>query len=256
MSRRQRVHVDEMPLHIVQRGHGRQPCFLADADRRAYLRCLGIALGDAQCALHAYVLMTNHVHLLVTPRHAALVPRLLVVLGRRYVQYFNSKHARSGTLWESRYRSSLVDSDAYLIACMRYIELNPVRAGVVPDPADFRWSSYGANALGYADPLVCSHPTYEALGADHATRRAVYRNLFRDELGATLGLIRHSLARGDPLGRREFLASVEHTLGRPCVARSPGRPRNAGTGSDRGPASARSTQTEPGSVIRRALQRG
>lgn len=239
MSHRHRIHVDGMPLHIVQRGHSRQPCFLDDPDRRAYLHGLDVALGDAGCALHAYVLMTNHVHLLVTPSQAVLVPRLLVALGRRYVQYFNAKHGRSGTLWEGRYRSSLVDSDAYLIACMRYVELNPVRAGVVTDPAAFRWSSHGANALGTADPLVRPHPLYLALGADDAARRAAYRDLFRDLPGDTLGCIRDSLARGDPLASRPFLASLERALGRPCVSRPPGRPPGAGTAPGGAPAPTR-----------------
>jgi putative transposase len=238
MSRRHRIHVDDLPLHIVQRGHSRRPCFLADADRRAYLRCLEVALGDARCALHAYVLMTNHVHLLVTPSEAARVPGLLVALGRRYVQYFNTTHGRSGTLWEGRYRSSLVDSDAYLIACMRYIELNPVRAGIVSDPAAYRWSSYGANALGTGDALVRSHPTYDALGADDVVRRVAYRSLFRDEPADTLGIIRESLARGAPLGSRQFLASVERMLGRRCVPRPPGRPPRTSA-----------AVIEPGSVI-------
>lgn len=239
MSRRHRIHVDHLPLHIVQRGHSRRPCFLADADRRAYLRCLDVALGDARCALHAYVLMTNHVHLLVTPREAVRVPRLLVALGRRNVQYFNATHGRSGTLWEGRYRSSLVDSDAYLLACMRYIELSPVRAGVVSDPADYRWSSHGANALGTSDALVRSHPTYDALGADDAARRAAYRNLFRDEPGDTFRVIRDAIVRGDPLGSGPFLASIERTVGRPCVSRPPGRPRRAGAALDRAAASTR-----------------
>ena len=130
MSRSPRQHLDGYPLHIVQRGHNRQRCFVDEADCAVYLRLLADALGATHCTLHAYVLMSNHVHLLLTPRSAALIPRLLMSLGRRYVPYFNRRYNRTGTLWESRYRSSLVTSDYYLLACHRYIEMNPVRAGL------------------------------------------------------------------------------------------------------------------------------
>jgi REP element-mobilizing transposase RayT len=125
MPRRPRIHLDGVPLHIVQRGHNRQPCFFAEEDYHAYLHWLGEALRKQDCALHAYVLMTNHVHLLLTPKDAAAVPRLIIALGRRYVQYINTTYRRTGTLWDSRYKSSLVQADPYLLACQRYIELNP-----------------------------------------------------------------------------------------------------------------------------------
>lgn len=153
MPRRPRIYLDGVPLHIVQRGHNRQPCFFPDADYVAYLEWLGDAARHTGCQLHAYALMTNHVHLLLTPGDAQAVPRLMVALGRRYVPYVNAAYQRSGTLWEGRYKSSLIQSESYLLACMRYIELNPVRAGICPDPAHYRWSSYRANALGETTSL-------------------------------------------------------------------------------------------------------
>jgi len=128
MPRRPRIHLDGVPLHIVQRGHNREACFLAEEDYHAYLHWLKEALGEAQCALHSYALMTNHVHLLLTPRHADAVPRLIISIGRRCVQYINHTYRRTGTLWDSRYKSSLIHAESYLLACQRYIELNPVRA--------------------------------------------------------------------------------------------------------------------------------
>jgi putative transposase len=151
MPRRPRIHLDGVPLHIVQRGHNREPCFFGEEDYSSYLHWLGEALGEAECKLHAYVLMTNHVHLLLTPKKAEAVQKLIISLGRRYVQYINRTHRRTGTLWDSRYKSSLVQAETYLLTCQRYIELNPVRAAMVDDPAHYRWTSYRANGLGQAD---------------------------------------------------------------------------------------------------------
>ena len=142
MPRRPRVHLDGVPLHIAQRGHNREPCFLVEEDYSTSLHWLGEALGEAECKLHAYVLMTNHVHLLLTPKKAQGVPRLVIFLGRRYVQYINRSYRRTGTLWDSRYKSSLIQAETYLLACQRYIELNPVRAAMVDDLTHYRWSSY------------------------------------------------------------------------------------------------------------------
>lgn len=142
MPRRTRVHLDDVPLHIVQRGHNREPCFFHEDDYGIYLYWLGKALGETGCMLHAYVLMTNHVHLLLTARKATAVPKLVMMLGRRYVQYINRTYQRTGTLWDSRYKSSAVQAETYLMTCQRYIELNPVRAGMVDDPAHYQWSSY------------------------------------------------------------------------------------------------------------------
>jgi putative transposase len=226
MSRCPRQHIDGYPLHIVQRGHNRQRCFLGDDDCLAYLRWLAEALRAEECLLHAYVLMSNHVHLLLTPRDAVLVPRILMSLGRRYVPYFNRRYVRTGTLWESRYRSSLVTNDFYLLACHRYVELNPVRAGMTADPAGYRWSSYGANAMGRDDALVAPHPLYLALGKSADERCAAYRMLFDVPMRPeTLDEIRGSLKKSRPIGhsithRREVSRLVGLTLREPDPPRA------------------------------------
>ena len=226
MPRRPRVHLDGVPLHIVQRGHNREPCFFCEEDYLSYLHWLGEALGEAQCALHAYVLMTNHVHLLLTPKKAEAVPRLLISLGRRYVQYVNRSYRRTGTLWDSRYKSSLIQAETYLLACQRYIELNPVRAAMVEDPAHYRWSSYRANALGQADPRLTPHAIYRELGRGDRERQAAYRALFRAQLDrAAIDDIRLALNQSQPLGNERFYAKIERMTGVRREARPHGRPR-------------------------------
>lgn len=225
MPRRPRVHLDDMPLHIVQRGHNRQRCFFADADYHHYLCWLGEALAQCNCSLHAYVLMSNHVHLLLTPRKAKLVPKLVISLGRRYVQYVNRRYGRTGTLWDSRYKSSLVHAEAYLLACQRYIELNPVRAGMVRGPGDYRWTSYQANAMGRPDTMLTPHPLYLALGRDPHERQAIYRDLLGAHLPRmTIGVIRLALGQCQPLGDARFHSEIEQRTGVRREARPRGRP--------------------------------
>lgn len=226
MPRRQRIHLDGIPLHIVQRGHNREPCFFAEEDYYSYLHWLGEAMKEAQCDLHAYVLMTNHVHLLLTPKKADLVPRLIIALGRRYVQYVNRSYRRTGTLWDSRYKSSLIHAETYLLACQRYIELNPVRAAMVEDPAYYRWSSYRANALGQADARITQHAVYRALGQGDNTRQAAYRALFRPQLDrAAIDDIRLALNQNQPLGSERFYAKIEKMTGFRREPKPRGRPR-------------------------------
>lgn len=157
MARLPRIEFANIPQHVVQRGNDRQPCFLDDLDYRRYLRGLQEATLDCQCRIHAYVLMTNHVHLLVTPASVGGVSRMMQQVGRGYVGYFNTAHHRTGTLWEGRFKSSLVDSDRYLLTCYRYIEMNPVRAAMVAAPGEYRWSSYASNAHAHSDPIVTPH---------------------------------------------------------------------------------------------------
>jgi putative transposase len=228
MSRRPRIHLDDVPLHIVQRGHNREPCFFGEEDYGSYLHWLDEALGETECALHAYVLMTNHVHLLLTPKKAAAVPRLIISLGRRYVQYINRTYQRTGTLWDSRYKSSLVQAETYLLACQRYIELNPVRAAIVDDPAHYRWTSYRANALGAADSRITPHALYRELGASDKERQIAYRALFRAQLErAAIDDIRLALMQHQPLGNARFYAKIEKMTGARREARPRGRPRLA-----------------------------
>jgi putative transposase len=214
-----------LPLHLVQRGHNRAPCFFDDQDRHAYLGWLHEALEREHCRLHAYVLMTNHVHLLLTPAHAERLPQVLISVGRRYVQYVNHSYGRTGTLWDGRYKSSLVQAETYLLLCQRYIELNPVRAGMVADPAEYRWSSYRANALGERDAVVLPHPHYLALGDEDDTRRRAYRDLFAGALGEKpLSELRMALNQDQPIGNDRFYREIEVMTGQRRELRKRGRP--------------------------------
>ncbi|MBL8512344.1 MAG: transposase [Betaproteobacteria bacterium] len=226
MPRRPRIQLDNVPLHIVQRGHNREACFLGVEDYQSYLHWLGEALANHDCQLHAYVLMTNHVHLLLTPKKAALIPQLIMSIGRRYVQYINRTYRRTGTLWDSRYKSSVVEADNYLLTCQRYIELNPVRAAMVDDPAHYRWSSYRCHALGQPDARLTPHPLYLALAANDEARQKAYRALFRTELdGDAIDNIRLALNQNQPLGGSRFHAQIERKLGERREPRPRGRPR-------------------------------
>jgi len=226
MPRPPRLHLSGVPLHIVQRGHSRNPCFYANADYLMYLQWLGEAARSTGCQIHAYALMTNHVHLLLTPVDAQAASRLMVSLGRRYVPYFNACYQRSGTLWEGRYKSSLIQSEAYLLACMRYIELNPVRAGLCVDPAQYRFSSYCANALGESNPLLTPHPLYATLGHDDAARQLAYRALFDTVLAdKTISDIRLALKQTQPLGNSRFFDQIEQATGQRREPKPRGRPR-------------------------------
>ena len=229
MPRRPRVHIDGTPLHIVQRGHNRQACFFAEEDYHTYLHWLREALAEQQCRLHAYVLMTNHVHLLLTPKKAEAVPRLVISLGRRYVQYINHTYRRTGTLWDSRYKSSLIQAEEYLLSCQRYIELNPVRAGMVDDPAHYRWSSYRTHALGQSAEWLTPHPLYLSIDPDAKRRQAAYRALFRSELDQeAISDIRLALNQNQPLGSARFLDRIAKAAGERREARPRGRPRKPG----------------------------
>ena len=188
-------------LHIIQRGNNRSACFVDDEDREYYLAALRRASLRARCAIHAYVLMTNHSHLLVTADASASPGRMMQSLGVKYVLYFNARHGRTGTLWEGRYRSSLIDSERYFLTCSRYIETNPVRAGMVGDPSGYRWSSFRSNAEGSPDVLVRPHPIYLSLAERGSDRRQAYRALFESPLSwSTIDLIRRATNSGLSLG--------------------------------------------------------
>ncbi|RYF03876.1 MAG: transposase [Oxalobacteraceae bacterium] len=193
MPRPPRIVLPSVPLHVIQRGNNRIPCFAHDNDHLVYLDMLRECAHDVGCALHAYVLMTNHVHLLLSPDDASSVSMMMQRLGQRYVQYFNRRHRRTGTLWEGRFRSSLIQDDRYFLICHRYIELNPVRAQMVEKPADYRWSSYRTNALGNDNPLLTPHALYASLGANRSACQAAYRGLFDEVLSEeVLNEIRHA----------------------------------------------------------------
>ena len=226
MPRRARLALPEVPLHLIQRGNNRQACFFADEDYRFYLEWLAEYAGKAGCRIHAYVLMTNHVHLLVSAAKADAPGALMKALGQRYVQYVNRVYRRSGTLWEGRFRSCLTQAETYLLACQRYIELNPVRAGMVAHPGEYRWSSYGGNAQDEANSLLTSHPVYAGLGLDATSRQAAYRELFRYELEpGVVDNIRRATNGNFALGDARFAEQIATTLGRRVTPGVSGRPR-------------------------------
>ena len=215
MPRRARLTLAGVPHHVVQRGHNREATFFADEDYLAYRHSLKEGAQRYRCAIHAYALMTNHVHLLVTPASEDGLSRLMRYLGSRYVQYVNFVYKRRGTLWEGRFRSSLTQSEDYVLACYRYIELNPVRANMVEQPQDYRWTSYAHHALGQPDDLIDDHPLYLALGETAETRREAYRALFRYQLDdADITEIRDSLNKGLAVGAERFKDQIETVLAR------------------------------------------
>ncbi len=226
MPRKLRFYVPGAPVHAVQRGHNRSAVFFDDLDYLEYLRCLKQAADGCDCKIHAYALMTNHVHLLLTPRCADSVGRLFQALGRQYVRYVNEIYQRHGSLWEGRYKCNVIESQEYFLSCMRYIELNPVRAGMVDHPAKYRWSSFEANALGVNNAILTAQAEYVILGHSPADRQAVYRGLFDVETDAgELALLRGSLQTGTPLGNEKFKAEIEAALGVKVGLARRGRPR-------------------------------
>jgi len=221
MARRPRLELPGVPLHVIQRGNNRSACFVGDGDRRLYLKCLREAARRHTCAVHAYVLMSNHVHLLVTPSSIGAVAATMQDVGRRYVRIFNQIHGRSGTLWEGRYKSSLIDSENYLLTCHRYIELNPVRAGLVNHPLDYPWSSHAHYATGASNSLITRHSLFDQL----AREPSHFQALFREEIGPeVLDRIRTSANRGWALGSEGFLDQIEVLLGRSARPPKRGRP--------------------------------
>ena len=226
VPRKPRFFLPDVPTHIVQRGNNRQAIFFAEEDYQAYLGWLREAAARWSCDIHAYVLMTNHVHLLLTPRDAEGISRLMQYLGRRYVPYVNHQYRRSGTLWEGRFKASLIQTDRYLLVCHRYIELNPVRAEMVEAPGDYRWSSYRHNALAEDDATLTPHAEYLRLGATDDERRTSYRALFAGLIEpGLLKQMRNCLQTGTPFGNDRFREEIECTLGRRVGFSARGRPR-------------------------------
>jgi putative transposase len=210
MARLPRYAVPGVPQHVIQRGNNRSPIFFSEDDCRFYLDCLREACAKQRCAVHAYVLMTNHVHLLMTPRTPNAISKVMQSVGRRYVQYVNANYERTGTLWEGRYRATLIDSEQYLLTCCRYIELNPVRAGVVRHPRRYTWSSYNLHAHGEPDPLIELHPMYLALDRSLGECQAAYRELCAEALDEpTIQLIRDATNKAWVLGGESFRRQIE-----------------------------------------------
>ncbi|MDO8311440.1 MAG: transposase [Sideroxyarcus sp.] len=225
MPRRARISIPGIPWHIIQRGNNRSVCFYAEDDYQFYLHYLNELATKFGCAVHAYVLMTNHVHLLLTPQRPDSASLLMKHLGQRYVQYVNRTYKRSGTLWEGRFRSCLTQTEDYVLACYRYIELNPVRAGMVIRPQDYRWSSYHANALGKVSRFIVPHEEYLRLGGDDETRQVAYRALFKAHLDEEMvGQIRSATNGNYALGSERFQKEIGAMLGRRASKGQSGRP--------------------------------
>ncbi len=215
MARLNRLNLPDVPQHVIQRGNNRQASFFADDDYAVYLDKLHEYARKYSVSVHAFVLMTNHVHLLMTPSDERGISRLMQSLGRYYVRYVNSTYRRSGTLWEGRYRSTLVDGEGYLLAVSRYIELNPVRANMVSHPRDYPWSSYQGNALGKNIKLIRPHPLYMALGKEAKERQNAYKKLFRRDIDEdTLVKIRQGTNKGWVIGNDRFKVEIEEMTGR------------------------------------------
>jgi putative transposase len=223
MPRQARLIVPDIAVHIVQRGHDGRHCFRHETDYLVYLSTLRELLPKTGCALHAYCLMTNHVHLLLTPPTATACALLMRNLGQRYVQYFNRRYERSGTLWEGRFRSCLVDSARYVLACYRYVERNPVRARMVDSAFAYRWSSHGGNAGELSNALLTPHAEYLALGQEDAVRRAAYRGLFSTEDDPEfLAAIRDATNGGFALVGNSFKSGLPPKTQRRLARRHPG----------------------------------
>ncbi len=228
MARHPRFVVPGQPQHVIQRGNNRDIIFVSDEDYQYYLQKLGDACKQYDCEIHAYVLMTNHVHLLITPHLKNGIGKVMQYIGRYYVQYFNHQYQRTGTLWEGRYKATLLDSESYLLTCSRYIELNPVRAGMVENPADYPWSSYHCNALGKENSLISSHVIYKSLGKDDASRQFRYCGLFDHPVSkADMDDIREATNKAWVLGNDRFKAKVEQFMDRQVQAKPRGGDRKS-----------------------------
>ena len=226
MARKPRFNLVGVSQHVIQRGNNREPCFYAEEDYSFYLDCVEEFSRKFNCLIHAYVLMMNHVHMLVTPQQKYAVSQMMQSVGAKYVRYINRTYKKTGTLWEGRYKASLVDTNNYLLVCMRYIELNPVRAGMTDVPDEYKWSSYRANAFGGESGLLAQHPVYIELSKDKEERLQHYRELFSDAIDYDqLHDIREILNQELVLGNSRFKEKIESMLNRRVVAGTPGRPK-------------------------------
>jgi putative transposase len=209
---------------VILRGNNRNIIFVAEEDYLFFIECLQRAVEEHGCTIHAYVLMTNHVHLLMTPTRENSISKAMQSLGRRYVQYFNYTQKRSGTLWEGRYKATVIDSEQYLLTCYRYIELNPVRAKMVAQPQEYPWSSYLCHAEGAANELIVDHPLYLSLGKDREERQVAYRALFAAHVSeVSMDDIRAATNKGWALGGERFVQEVAKALSRRIAPLARGR---------------------------------
>ncbi|WP_151704818.1 transposase [Nitrincola alkalilacustris] len=223
MARLNRICVPGIPQHIIQRGNNRQACFVTENDFSTYANCLLEASRKYGVEVHAWVFMTNHVHLLATPAAEDSISRMMQSVGRKYVRYFNDTYSRTGTLWEGRFKSCQVETDNYFLTCQRYIELNPVRAGMVRDPAEYHWSSYCSNGRGVQAELWTPHECYLKLGDTQQSRLYRYRDLFRTAISDELmNEIRSTVNKGLAFGNDRFREELEHLTNRRMSVLKPG----------------------------------
>lgn len=228
MARLPRLTLPGYPHHIIQRGNNRQPIFVGTPDYETLLGLLEESAKKFQVAIHAYVLMSNHFHLLATPSSTEGVPQMMQALGRGYVRYFNARQARTGTLWEGRYKSTLIQAERYLLACMVYIDLNPLRAGLVSDPADYPWSSHLHYIGRESDRLITPHPIYWELGNTPFARDAAYAELVRSGIGSQQQqALTDATFHGWALGEADYVADLQRRTERRVSKGRPGRPKRA-----------------------------
>lgn len=233
MARLARLTVTDYPHHVILRGNNRQDIFVDVRDRERMLALLQEYSGVQGVDVHAYVLMDNHLHLLLTPRRDGALPAMMQALGRAYVRWFNLRHQRTGTLWEGRYRSTVIDTERYLLTCMVYIDLNPVRAGLVGDPAGYTWSSHGHYTGQRSDPLVTPHPIFWTLGNTPFSREAAYADMVRAgvDLQQQQALTNATLA-GWALGDAAFVGSLQKQTPRRLQKSRAGRPHGSARSPD------------------------
>lgn len=228
MARLPRLVIPYQPHHVIQRGAGGMAIFIDNADYQVFLRYLREAAKAYKVAIHAYVLMSNHIHLLATPSDSSGFGKMMQWLGRYYVPYFNRRHDRIGTLWQGRYRTSIIDSEHYLMVCSRYIELNPVRAGICARPEDYPWSSYRHHIGLEPDPTIFDHDLYWRLGNTPFDREAAYKALVESGISSDeMATLRGAVQRGVILGTVEFRQSLQKQTSRPIEPAKRGRPRKA-----------------------------
>ena len=228
MARLPRIVIPNQPIHIIHRGNNRQDIFESEEDLTRIKEDIATSLSKTKCHLHAYVIMTNHLHLLITPEDKAQLTKFMQSMANRYVRYFNAKHQRTGTLWEGRYKSCLVDSEHYLFALYQYVEMNPFKAGMVEEIADYPWSSYHHNALGEIDPLISEHELYENLGVSRERRCEAYLEMF-DRLNTTKqdSQITNATLRGEALGDDTFHQQISALISRPTKLTAHGGDRKS-----------------------------
>jgi len=215
MARLPRIVLPNQPLHIMHRGNNRQDIFKTDEDMMRLKEDIAYALSKADCTLHAYVIMTNHLHLLITPKDKQQLAKFMQTMANRYVRYYNATYKQTGTIWEGRFKSCLVDSDNYLFSLYKYIEMNPVKATMVEDVADYKWSSYRHNALGETDELINEHPLYTELGDDTQKRYLAYQALFDElDINQQHTQITKATLNGEVYGSNAFHSTIGELIDR------------------------------------------